>query len=299
MSFVTSIEVYILALLSALLWGFNPILDKWGMNSGGNALQAALVVAVTDSFLFWLALLILNGTTLFSGLTLETLGIFVFSGVVATGFGRLAVFPGIDRLGASINNAGVSTRPLFATILALIWLGASISLQTAVGILVLVSGLILLTLSKGGDIRGWRSLDLLFPLGAAALFALGNVVRRYGLIQTPITPLEAATINETAGLVALAGYALGRGRWNVLSAPRQTYAYFAGSGLLTAGALLALLTALAAPAGRIVIVDPLAATAPLFTTLFAYLLLRDLERVTRGVVVGAALIVIGGAAITL
>ena len=93
-----------------------------------------------------------------------------------------------------------------------------------------------------------------------------------------------------ASLVVVAG------RGDVFGAPRRTYAYFAGSGTITAVALLSLFAALAR--GRVAVVDPLAATAPLFTVLFAAVLLRDLERVTRGVVVGAALVVLGAALIT-
>ena len=71
------------------------------------------------------------------------------------------------------------------------------------------------------------------------------------------------------------------------------------SGCLTAIALLSLFAALALLAGRVAIVESLASTAPLFTTVFAYFLLRDLERVTSGVVAGALLVVIGAALVTL
>ncbi|MFC7044760.1 EamA family transporter [Halobacteriaceae archaeon GCM10025711] len=83
------------------------------------------------------------------------------------------------------------------------------------------------------------------------------------------------------------------------SSDRRSYGYFAVSGGLTAIALLSLFGALALPAGRVAIVESLASTAPLFTTVFAYFLLRDLERVTRGVVVGAVLVVVGAALVTL
>jgi uncharacterized membrane protein len=63
-------------------------------------------------------------------------------------------------------------------------------------------------------------------------------------------------------------------------------------------ALLALFAALSHPGGRVVVVDPLAAAAPLFTAVFAYFLLEDLERVTTGVVGGAALIVAGAVLVT-
>jgi DME family drug/metabolite transporter len=57
-------------------------------------------------------------------------------------------------------------------------------------------------------------------------------------------------------------------------------------------------TALDAPDGRIAVVDPLVATAPLFTIVFSTIWLRDLERVTKGVLAGVLLVVLGAALVT-
>lgn len=306
------IEVYALALVPALLWGFGPVLSKRGMSLGGDPLQASLVVVAVDSALYWAALLALYvldlvpsltpgraaGDGLFPGLTPSTLALFLVAGLVGTALGRIAVFAGIERVGASVNSAAISTRPLFATALAVLFLGEALSPLTAGGVVVLVGGLVVLALAEGGDVEGWAPRDLLFPLAAAAAFAVGNVLRRYGFETTATTPLEAVALNETAALVLLGGYALARNRGDVFRMPRRTYAYFAGSGTLTAVALLSLFAAFRHPAGRVVIVDPLAATAPLFTAVFAYVLLDDLERVTRGVVAGAVLVVVGAALVT-
>lgn len=288
--------VYGLALLPAVLWGFSPILSKRGMAGGGSSLQASLTVVTVDSAVYWTALVVLVGRDPVAGLGPWTLGIFLGAGVVGTALGRLATFTGVHRVGASINSAGISTRPLFATLLALAWLGEPVGPTTGIGIVVLVAGLVVLTLSKGGDLSGWRPRDLFFPLLAAAAFAIGNVVRRFGLTTTDVTVLQAVALNEVGAMVALFGYAIVAGRVDVLRAPRETYRYFAGSGVLTAVALLALFAAL--DRGRVAVVDPLAGTAPLFTTLFAAMLLRDLERVTKGVVAGAAMIVVGATLIT-
>lgn len=298
MNLPASLQLYALAMVPAVLWGFSPVFSKRGMAAGGTALQASLVVVIVDAFVYWLAVALLQGTTAFTNLSVSTIAVFLFAGLVGTALGRLASFAGIHRVGASVNSAGISVRPLFATVLAFVWLGEAVDSVTVLGILVLVGGLVVLALAKGGDIAGWEPVDLLFPLAGATAFAVGNVVRRYGLTTTPATALEAVTLNETAAMVGLVGYAIAYGRRDVLSAPRRTYAFFVGSGLLTAVALLALFMALGHEGGSIAIVDPLAGTAPLFTTVFAYFLLDDLERVTKGVVTGAALIVVGAALVT-
>ena len=292
-------EVYALALVPALLWGFSPVLSKRGMAAGGTSLQASLTVVVVDSSLYLVALLATQGLDLFAGLRPATLGLFLLAGVVGTAFGRLATFTGVDRVGASINSAGISARPLFATTLAVLFLDEVASLSTALGIGLLVAGLALLALGKGGDLGGWRPYELAFPVAAAVFFAVGNVLRRHGLTTSDVTSLEAVALNEFAALAVLAGYAVARGRTSELrAAPRETWKFFAASGTITAFALLSLFAAFGHPEGTVAIVDPLAATAPLFTTVFAFFLLGDLERVTRGVVAGAALIVLGVALVT-
>lgn len=287
--------VYILALVPAVLWGFSPILSKRGMAAGGHSLQAALVVVTVDSAVYWTALLATQGDP-FGGIDPTAIGIFVVAGVIGTAVGRIAVFVGVDRVGASINSAGISTRPLFATLIALVWLGEPLGPLTAFGVVVLVAGLVVLTVSEGGDVGGWRPRDLAFPLLAALAFAVGNVIRRFGLTTTGVSSLQAVTVNETAALVCLGGIVLATRR-DILRAPGETYRYFAASGLITAVALLALFEAF--DRGRVAVVDPLAGTAPLFTTVFAAVLLGDIERVTKGVVIGAGLIVLGAAMITI
>jgi uncharacterized membrane protein len=299
--FAAPAEVYVFALLPALLWGFEPVVAKRGLSLGGTPVQASLVVVLVDSSLYWAGLVglsLVRGGPVVGHLTAETVGVFVLAGVVGTAVGRLAVFAGVRRVGASVNSAVISARPLFATLLALVALGEPLSPSTAAGVVVIVGGLAVLSTARGGDLRGWTPRDLVFPLAAAGAFAVGNVLRRFGLTTSPATALEAVAINEAAALVAVAAYVAARNPGH-LRAPRRSYAYFAVSGVITAGGLLSLFAALALPEGRVALVDPLVATAPLFTAAFAAVFLRDLERVTRGVVAGGVLVVVGVALVTL
>lgn len=286
-----------LSLAPAVLWGFTPVIEKRALSGGGRPLQAALVVVVVDTVLYVLALLA-RGEVPFVDLSAGTLAVFAAAGVFGTALGRIAIFAGNARVGASVSSAVVSARPLFATALAVGFLGEPLALPTAAGVVVLVCGLAVLSVAKGGDLSGWDARDLLVPLAAAVAFAVGNVLRRYGLGVGETTPLEAVALNEFAAFVALFAYVVARGRRDVLAAPPRTYAVFGVSGVLTAVALLAMFTALSMPAGRVAVVDPLIATAPLFTAAFSYFLLSDLERVTRGIVVGALLVVVGAALVT-
>jgi drug/metabolite transporter (DMT)-like permease len=279
------------------MWGFTPVIEKRALSDGGTPLQASLVVVLVDSFIYLAALALFQDDP-FGGLRLETIAVFVAAGAVGTALGRLAIFAGNERVGASISSAVVSARPLFATALAVGFLGEPLSAATATGIFVLVVGLGVLSVAKGGDLEGWTNRDLLVPLAAAAFFAVGNVARRWGLSAGEATPLEAVAINEFAALITLGAYVAFVGRGRVLNRPRRSYLVFATSGVITSVALLSMFTALAAPEGRIAVVDPLVATAPLFTVVFSWVWLGDLERVTRGVVAGVVLVVLGAALVT-
>lgn len=293
------LEVYAFALVPALLWGFEPIVSRRGLAAGGTPLQASVVVVAVDSTMYWLALAAFGGLGAVAALPTDVIVLFAAAGVVGTAIGRLAVFEGIRRVGASVSSAVVSSRPLFAAAFAVGALGEAVTTTTAAGVVVLAGGLVTLSMTRGGDVDGWQSWHLLFPLAAAAAFGLGNVVRRYGLQTTDATALGAVAINETAALVAVVAYVVARGRVDDVRAPRRTYGLFAVSGVLTGVALLGLFLALDLPGGRVVVVDPLVASAPLFTVAFAAVLLRDVERVDRRVVAGAALVVAGAALVTI
>ena len=290
-------EILALALVPAVLWGFTPVIEKRALSDGGTPLQASLVVVLADSAIYLAAIALLEPTP-FGGISLETLAVFAFAGATGTALGRIAIFAGNQRVGASISSAVLSARPLFATALAVGFIGEPLSAPTAVGIAVLVVGLGVLAVAKGGDLEGWQPRDLLVPLAAAAAFAVGNVARRYGLQLGDASALEAVAINEISALVALAGFLAATGRRDVLQKPPRTYLVFAASGTITAVALLSMFTALAHPEGRVAVVDPLVATAPLFTIAFSAIWLRDLERVTRGVLAGVLLVVLGAALVT-
>lgn len=290
-------EAYALALLTALLWGFTPILDKRGMLDGGTPLQASILVVLVDSSIYWVLIAAMpNSRTPFEGVSPWIVGLFVLSGILGTSLGRLALFAGVDRLGASVNNAVLSTRPLFASVVAVAFLGELVTLQHALGIVLIVVGLSVLAFSRGGDITGWRPRHVIFPLVGAAAFGVANVMRRYGLLESPVTALEAVAVSETSALVVLAAYAAAAHGRSIVDVPRRATAYYSISGLFTAAAFLSLFEAL--DRGRVSIVDPLYGTAPLFTTIFAYFLLRDVERVTVGIVAGVVTIVVGAIFVT-
>ena len=294
-----SLDIAVLALLAAACWGAGSPLSKLGMEHDGTPAQVALTVVTVSAALYWAGLFV-GGTSLFERAP-WVLALFVATGLVSTALARLLTFAGIDRLGSSVNSAGINTRPVWASVLAVVVLGETVTLQMAVGIGVTVAGLVALAVSDGGDRSGWSRYEFAIPLAAALAYGVGNVVRRYAFTASSVTPLEGVALNETAGIAGMVGYLLARsgslaGFRERLRAPRRAYAFFAGSAVLNALALFVLFEALSR--GPVVVVDPLSAPTSLFSILLTAVFLREVERVTRRVLVGAGLVIAGVVLIT-
>jgi uncharacterized membrane protein len=274
-----------------------PVFSKRGLAGAGTWMQSTLVVLGTRTALYWVLLFATGGVAALTGISTETIVVFAVAGVVASGIGRLVFYIGVDEVGSTITNAFTNTRPLFAVGLAVIWLGETVTAQMAVGTLVIVAGLVVLTLSKGGDIAGWDRRYLVFPLIAATFYALGNVIRRFGFTTATVDPIQAIAVGDLAAFLFVVGTAV-VSQNHQLDGSRESYSYFTVAGLFAGVGLLLLFQALSLESGNVAIVDPLAATAPLFTTIFAAVLLRDVERVTLGTVLGILVAIAGVVLVT-
>ncbi|WP_336000450.1 DMT family transporter [Halorientalis halophila] len=293
----STIEVSALAIGAALFWGFEPAFSKRGLDGAGTWMQNTLVVLGTRTALYWVLLVVTGGAAALTGITAETVVLFALSGVVASGLGRLLFYVAVDEIGSAITNAFTNTRPLFAVGLAVVLLGEDVTVLMAIGTLVIVAGLVVMTLSEGGDIEGWDRRYLALPLLTATFFALGNIIRRFGFTTATIEPLQAIAIANLAAFIFVSGTAVVSDNHD-LHGSRESYAYFTVSGLFAGMGLLLVFQALSLDGGHVAIVDPLTATAPLFTTVFAAAFLRDVERVTLGTVVGVLVAIAGVVLVT-
>lgn len=294
---IPAADFRVYALLTAVFFGLGPILSKRGLAVGGTWMGNTLLMVGSRVGIFWVVLLVTGeATTLLNGL--GPLGVVAFglAGILGSGIGRILFYIGVDRVGSSLAAAFANTRPLFAVLLALVWLDEVVTLPMAAGVVVLVLGLAILSISRGGDVTGWRRVDLAFPLAAALVFALGNVIRRFGLTATPATVIQGIAVGESAALVAVVGYAVASGRTEVVRAPREAVGLFLTTGVLASLGLFTLFEAL--DRGPVSVVDPLVATSPLFTVVLAAVLLRRTEQITTRLAIGVVLVVVGVGLVT-
>lgn len=292
-----SIDVYLFAILAALFWGLAPVVFKKGMEAEGTSMLATVVASVVGFSLFLGLSTALHGPgDSYLGLPPAGIAVFLLGGAVGSAAGRLMQYAGVNRVGASVNTAVMNTRPLFASVLGIALLGEPYSIWLAIGVVAITAGVVSLSFSRGGDVRGWRTYELAFPLAGALAYGGGNVIRRYGFTLTGSDPISAIVWNELAALLVLGGYVVGRYGREAFAVPARTYGFFALGSLFSSTGLLSLFVALSR--GPVVVVDPLSATSPLFAAVFTYLFLRRVEVVTRGMIAGAVLVVGGVAFVT-
>jgi len=287
--------VVLLSIASGVFWAIGPIFSKVGMERGGDANRATMIVLVVGSSGFLAVSVLRDGSSVVLGdVSPETLAVFALAGVLGTSFAWLLWFRGIDRIGASVSNIVFYTQPLFAAILAALVLDEELTVTIGAGVVFIVGGVVLLSSSSGDDVDSWSAAALLFPLGAAVFAAVGNVLNRYGFRSSTIGPVEAAAINLTSALPVLLGYALVSDRRSLVRF-RRSDSHFVASGIANAVGVLLLFAALSR--GPVVVVSPIVGSSPLFTAVFAYFVLGEVERVTARTFVSAALTVTGVALI--
>ena len=143
--------------------------------------------------------------------------------------------------------------------------------------------------TASASVRRTLLLGLLFGFGAAMSYGTSQVLTRQG-VSSAAPPLVGA-------FVALAWGTLGFSLMSVRAIARagerslRGTVLFALAGVFSACGIMLMFQAL--QRGEVVILSPVLATNPLFTLVFASLLLRGVERITARIVLGA-LLVVGG-----
>ncbi len=131
------------ALLAALLWGSAPVLEKLGLVKI-SPLAGLAIRTITIT-------IILVAIALFTDMAKEivrvdsrSLFFLVVSGIIAGLLGMLAYFKALKCWEASRVVPIVGAYPLFAFLFALLFLGEKLTLQKALGVLLVVGGVFLL-----------------------------------------------------------------------------------------------------------------------------------------------------------
>ncbi len=271
------------AIASCVLYGGGHTFVRRAL-SFTNSYSVSMLAFQVNALLMWLlALLIFPGSVVLS----STLIIFLIDGALITTTGRMALYEGFDRVGVSRAAPISGSSPLFSALLAVIFLRERLTLPLLLGTASIVVGIALIS-QQGSAHHKFRRRDILFPLLAAFVWGVGPNIRRWGL-TSGIHPVLGAAISSSVAaiLVPIMLHFIGRPPY----LDRKACAFIIPAAIINGFGFLFSFFALAR--GNVVVVAPLLAIYPLFSLLFSFIFLREMEKVTGRVAAGALLLIAG------
>ncbi len=273
------------ALTASICWAVNGILVRKGARYG-EVTSAVLLSFICTLCFLW-------GTSWWTFpegfYSSPALIYFFLSGLIQPALVRTLHYMGIARLGASRAEPLRSVAPLFATLIAFIVLNERPGVIVYTAILLTISGMALLSYRREGEAK-WKRSDLLFPLAAAFLAAISQNIRKAGLLILP-NPYVAAAVTTTTSLVVFFSTLSLSGQSRSFRMNRASVPFYGAAALVATAAQL--LSFVALSRAEVSVVVTLTSTSPLFTVVLSGFFLRDLEKITAKVVIGALLLVAG------
>jgi len=221
------------------------------------------------------------------GLHLSSAWPFLLAGLLSPGAAQIFVTVAIRESGSSRVSMIFGTAPLVSVTIALAFLGEPARAPLIAGAVLVVAGGVELARERERPAHLNR-LGLVLAFAGATLFAIrDNLVRHLAVGRTAVPPAVAAAAALLGGTILIAAWArrgIGR-RW----------LGFVPAGVCFGASYVTLFEAYYR--GRVTVVAPLVAVESLVGVALSALLLRESEGVGKGLLVGAALIVAGGALI--
>ena len=282
-----------LALFSAAASGISVILVR-KHSTESNALNVSLIISWVGMAILWPLAIFLTD---FATINLAGILVFAVSGVLTPGIVRLLYYSGLKKLGAPVNSSVFSVYPLYSVLLAVLLLGEMLSLENWVGVLLVILGGALVEMSSREINSGvkYNRRNLIFPILGGLTLGVSSIIRKYALdiYNAPVLGVAVAyTFSFLPHAVMLMG---SRSTRKDLSLKRDfRFFWIAGIGQ----AISWILSFYALSYERVSIITPLLSVEPLFVALFAYIYLKDLEQVSRKLVVSIILTFLGVVLVT-
>ena len=284
----------LIALFSALLWAVGSVL----MAVGARRLHVVplnLVRCVVSTTFFWSLLPFFGGIEALGAFTPSSLAWLVISVLGLLVVGDTLYLRAMDLAGVSWAMPVSSITPLWAVLLAALFIGEPLTWSLVLGALLVVVGIVLVGRSAGGSNNGRvidpsaRRVGLLIALAVSVLWAFGQVALKPA--TEGVHSVVANSVRQPLGALMLLFLSLFRGRWRELRGlDRRSWgiiilASLVGTGF---GTLFFVMAIQMAGAGRTAI---LTSTAPLMAVPFSMLWMH--ERPTRRTLAGTLLTAVG------
>ena len=277
------------ALLGAFLFAYNQILIR-------RFLERASAITITFWVNGWMAVLAALFSPLFDiyeGDWVAAFVFFLFTGVVGNLVARYSALRSSADIGVSRTNALVAATPIGAAVMGVVILGERPGAGVWVGIALIVIGMIWLTGERGTG--GYSLKRYTFAFIAMAAFSFTPYLRKAGLaaMNAPWLGILVATLIANVGLLISSRFASSAQKFNWNA---QIAVACVPAGLLALLSAVLFWTSLRD--GQLAVISPLVRMTPIFVILLSVALLRDLEVITKRLVVATLIVVAGAALVT-
>jgi len=282
------------ALFSALLWAMASVLLTVGARRI-HVLPLNLIRCVISTAFFWALLPFYGGLDALAAIPAAAWPWLVVSVLALLVVGDTLYFRSMDLAGVSWAMPVASVNPLWAVLLAWVFLDEPLSWTLVLGALLVIAGVVLVSRSAGPlEVDSPvdpvdRRRGILLALLVSVLWAVGQVALRPA--TEGMHSVVANSIRQPLGMLMLLVLTLRQGRWRALrKLDRQSWAVIGVASLVGTGvgSLFFVLAIQLAGAGRTAV---LTSTAPLLAIPFSMLWLH--ERPTRWTLAGTLLTTLG------
>jgi len=274
-----------LSILAAFCFSVSHVMNRRGLVTS-NAITGSVFSISMSAITLWVMVPFFIPLSSF---WTSAIWYFVVGGIFAPGLGRTLNFKGIERVGLVRTVPISSSSPMFASVLAVLIMGETWTLQNFFGTALVILGVVILS-QKGTKHTQWRKIDLIYPIMASFSFAVSSNLRKLGLLAEDI-PLMAAAVTATTALLFVLAVLKAQGGRQAFLLSRRSSGWFFASGLSNTAAMLSVFYALSF--GKVVIVEPLISVNPAISIFLSAIFLRDLEAITLRVIIGASCTVLG------
>ena len=276
-----------LSLASALLFGGMSVALGFSMMRSRDALVGAFATAFSGFCVCALVALIGRewGGELWP---------YVLAGLLAPGGAQLLFVLGVREAGPARASVIAGAEPLVAVTIAILALDEPANAPLLIGAIAIVGGGLALVAERARP-EHFRAIGLVYAFGCTILFATRDNVVRHIASDSTVPPQLAAAVTILSGTALVFAVLVVARRSRVVADIRREGPNFVLPGVLWGASYAFLFEAFYR--SKVTIVSPLVATESLFAVLLAVLLLRRTELVGRNLLLGATLVVVGGALI--
>jgi len=293
-------------LLSAATFGFNNAAARRGVLTG-TALQAVTISMPLGALVF------LGGATLFNEwaelekLSGTSVGLFAAAGFVHFAWGRYFNIQSLKAVGSNLATPVQQLQLLIALVLAIIFLGETLTPLNILGILLIVTAPMYILRQRSKEAateqpskeefspqlaRGYT-----YAFLAALGFGSSTVLIKAGLDDSDLTFLAGAIAYGATFIVVALVLLLPGKLAEVRRVDRVSLRWFITSGVGVS--LSHMFRFLALSIAPVTIVQPLNSLSVIFRMIFGYLLNREHERFDRYVIIGIVLSFLGALSLAL